>query len=531
MSSAPDSLYMGIDLGTSSVKTVVVDHWGKTVAAATRSYRLDVSAEGKAEQDPEEWWRAVLETMREAAQAAGAQKIRSVGVTGQWSGTVAVDQNLEALHPAIIWLDTRGQQAVRRLTAGFPSLSGYRIDKLATWIRLTGGAPTHSGKDSLAHILYIKTAMPELYAQTRWFLEPKDYIVARLTGRVAASWDNVALLWATDNRDPNNIRYSQKLLEMNGLDRQKLPELVSPLSVVGTLRADVAGYTGLQENTKVISGCGDMQASLIGVGAVEDFEAHLYLGTSSWLTAHVPFKKTDIFHSIASLPAAVPGKYFVAAEQENAGSCLEHLAAILGLSGPEKYDEINRLCALSAPGSNGLIFLPWLFGERAPVEDPFVRGGFFNLGLTATRGDFVRAVMEGVAMNTRWLFGAFEGFLRRRVDKILMAGGGALSPLWPQIFADVLNRRVVVAPDPKHSTARGVAMLSAVGAGFKRLEDLRSLGEGGATYQPVAEHTRIYDQLFRHFLAYYRNNAAAMRAINSGREPFAQQASLLPRSP
>lgn len=512
MSGAEENLYLGIDLGTSSVKTVVVDHSGRVVASAAKGYGLEVSAEGKAEQDPAEWWAAVLETMREAASQVEAQKIRSIGVTGQWSGTVPVDQNLEVIHPAIIWLDTRGKHAVREIVGGFPSIAGYRLDKLATWIRLTGGAPTRSGKDSLAHILYIKTNMPELYAETYKFLEPKDYIVAKLTGRVVASWDNTVLLWVTDNRDPYNVRYSGKLIEMAGLERSKLPEIVPPTSVVGTLRGEVAAHTGIPGEAKVIAGCGDMQASLIGVGAVEDFQAHIYLGTSSWLTAHVPFKKTDIFHNIASLPSAIPGKYFVAAEQESAGSCLEYVASILGLKG--RYGELNAHAERSPPGSNRLVFLPWLFGERAPVEDPYVRGGFFNLTLAHTVGDIVRSVMEGVALNAKWLFGVFERFIGRRVGKLVMAGGGALSPVWPQIFADALNVEVAVASDPKHSTARGAALLSAVGSGYMGLERVRALPLEERRCVPQASNVRVYEELFKHFVGYYRRNAGAMKSLN-----------------
>ena len=508
-------IFLGIDLGTSSCKVALVDSSGNILAMSVNSYPLSVSGNGRAEQNPEDWWNAVVTGMKEVLKSAGTSKILSIGVTGQWSGTVAVDMNGDPIAPAIVWMDTRGEEIIREISGGFPSISGYRVDKLVRWLRITGGAPAHSGKDSLAHILYMKRFMPEIYERAYKFLEPKDFIVSRLTGKILASWDNAALLWSTDNRDSSHVVYDQRLIRMNSLDAAKLPDLVSPLSVVGKVKEDVSSITDISREARVISGCGDTQCSLIGVGAVEDNDVHIYLGTSSWVTAHVPYKKTDIFHNIASLPSAIPGKYFIAAEQENACNCLEYVSKLLSIEGSDKYDLIDAECRTSPASSNGLLFLPWLFGERAPVENPFLRGGFFNMGLNNTRSDLIRSVMGGVAMNSRWLLGIMEKFMDKKADHVIMAGGGVISTTWSQIYSDVLDRRILVMDNPRYSTVRGAALLSAVGSGFMKITDLRVLREKTMTFDPDPGNTVKYDRLFRQFISYYKNNRSSMREMNS----------------
>ncbi len=523
MNAESGDIFLGIDLGTSSCKVALVDSSGNIIAMSVNSYPLSVSGDGRAEQNPGDWWNAVVTGMREVVRSAGTGKISSIGVTGQWSGTVAVDMNGDPIAPAIVWMDTRGEEIIREISGGFPSISGYRVDKLVRWLHITGGAPAHSGKDSLAHILYMKRFMPEIYEKAYKFLEPKDFIVSRLTGKIVASWDNVALLWSTDNRDSSHVAYSQHLIRMNSLDAAKLPDLVSPVSVAGKVREGVSSTTGISSNASVIAGCGDTQCSLIGVGAVDDNDVHIYLGTSSWVTAHVSYKKTDIFHNIASLPSAIPGKYFIAAEQENACNCLEYVSKLLSIEGNDKYDIIDMECRASTACSNGIVFLPWLFGERAPVENPFLRGGFFNMGLNNTRSDMIRSVMEGVAMNSRWLLGIVEKFIGKKSGQILIAGGGVISSTWSQIYADVLDRRILVVDNPRYSTVKGAALLSAVGSGIMKITDLRVLREKTRAFEPEARNTRNYDKLFTQFVSYYKNNSSSMREMNSREVKFTPQ--------
>lgn len=503
--------FIGIDLGTSSCKVAVFNREGTLIASSTKQYGLILGKDGKVEQNPLEWWNAVRDALRDASSRIDSNRVMAMGVTGQWSGTVPIDRDGNPLYNAIIWMDTRGKDEIRRLIGGFPSISGYRVDKLWRWLRITGGAPTKSGKDSLAHILYIRDNMPDLYNSTYKFLEPTHFIVMKLTGRIAASWDTSILLWVTDNRDPDNIVYYRPLLKLVGIPEEKLPELVAPPTVVGTLTKSVAEDVGLPEHVKVIAGCGDIPCSLVGVGAVDYYETHIYIGTSSWITAHVPFKKTDILHNIASLPSALPGRYYVPVEQENAGSCLDYVMRTLSIS---DYDEVNKMCMESPPGANKLLFLPWLLGERAPVENPYLRGGFFNMGIYNTKNDIVRSVMEGVALNIRWSFQTYASFINRRIDHVILGGGGAQSTIWPQIIADVLGIKVMVISNPRYTTARGAALLAAYGAGIMSLDEIKSARQITQVFAPNDKLRKIYDELYTVLIKYYRNNEKIMRKIN-----------------
>ena len=506
--------FIGIDLGTSSCKVVLTDTKGKIFASHRVNYSVEIGEGGKAEQDPRIWVEAMKDGVRKILHMTDeSYSVRGIGLTGQWSGTVPLSSDGKELYKAIIWMDTRGKKHVQKLTSGFPSISGYRVDKLVRWLRKTAGVPAHSGKDSLAHILYIKNEIPELYQRTYKFLEPKDYLAFKLTGEFKASWDNISLLWVTDNRNPNLIKYDDELIEATGIDKGKLPELISPIDVVGKLSQNVAAELGLPGDVSVISGSGDMQCSIVGAGSVGEGSLLLYAGTSLWITAHTTYKKTDIFHNIASLPSALPGYYFVAAEQENAGNCLEYISRLLSLEGENKYTTIEDLVSSSPAGAKNLVFLPWLFGERTPVEDPYIRGGFYNLSLEHDKGDFLRAVMEGVAYNSKWLLSTVEKFISRSKGPLTMSGGVALSSVWPKIFADVFEREIRVVENPNFSTARGAAMIASIGLGYLKAEEIES--KISKVYTPDERNFNLYRKRYYHFVNYYWRNRKDMKKLNS----------------
>ena len=301
-------------------------------------------------------------------------------------------------------MDSRGARYIDEIVGGLLKVEGYAASKLWTWIRRTGGAPSLVGKEPLSHILFLRHERPEQYRAAAKLLEPKDYLIQRLTGEAMATYDSIALHWVTDNRDIERIDYDADLLALAGLPRDKLPSLCRATDVVGTLRPEAARELGLRPEVKVVGGTPDVQSAAVGSGAVRDGQAHVYLGTSSWLTCHVSFKKTDLGSNMASLPSALPGRYFVANEQETAGACLTwlrdnvlHPEDAMG-SGPAPEDFFARLdqTAAEAPaGAGGVIFTPWLYGERCPVADHAVRAAFINLSLTSTRAHMLRSVLEG----------------------------------------------------------------------------------------------------------------------------------------
>jgi xylulokinase len=245
-------------------------------------------------------------------------------------------------------------------------------------------------------------------------------------------------------------------------------------------------------------------SAAVGSGAVADRAAHLYVGTSAWLSCHVPYKRTDPLRSVASLPAAVPGRWLVSCEQETAGISLERLRdTLLPGTGTAGFAELERLAAAAAPGSGGVIFTPWLNGERTPVDDPRIRGSLHNLSLATTREQLVRAVLEGVALNVRWMQQAVERFCRARLDPIAFVGGGARSALWAQIMADVLGRTVRRVEAPATVGLRGAALLALLGLGELQVHDLDGCAPIAAVHRPGAAAER-YDALFAAFCDLYR---------------------------
>ncbi len=531
MSHAGDKSILAIDLGTSAVKLAVVGVRGQILGGDVEPLELDLLPDGGAEQDPEAWWRAIVRGTRRLLESGRvrADDIIGVNCSSQWSGTVAVDAAGKPLCPALIWMDSRGAAQVKRVAHGLIPIEGFGLRRLLTWIRLTGGVPSLSGKDPVGHILYLQSAHPDIYRNTYKFLEPKDWLNLRLSGRFAASYDSITLHWVTDNRDLGRVAYDERLLAMTGLERGKLPDLVPAATVLGPLQPEAARALGLREDVQVVTGAPDILAAAVGSGAVRDHEAHLCVGTSSWLSCHVPYKKTDVFHQMASVPSALQGRYLLANEQESAGICLTFLKDNIlygrdSQSGEVPEDdsaEVYRLMerqAGSVPaGSDQLIFMPWLNGERSPVDDKSLRGGFFNQSLKTTRAHMVRAVMEGVAYNSRWLFTYVEQFVGRRLDSLRIIGGGARSPLWCQIHADVLGRTIQQVDEPVLANARGAAFQAAVALGQLTVEEIPSLVPIARTYEPDPKNRALYDELFREFVNLYKANKAIFARLNRAR--------------
>lgn len=516
---------LAVDLGTSGPKVALVDTTGAVVDTDYEPTNLILTDDGGVEQDPDDWWRAITAATRRMVARGTVPPDQVIGVccTAQWLGTVAVDEQGRHLMNALTWMDARGAEYMPAVTGGTVTVQGYEPRKITRWIRVSGGAPGHSGKDPTAHILWIKHHRPDVYRATRTFLEPKDYLNLRLTGRAVASVDSIAGHFVTDNRDLDHVVYDDELVAYSELDRSTLPELVRAVDVIGGLRQDAADELGLPAGIDVVAGTPDVQSATLGSGALADFSAHLYLGTSSWITCHVPFKKTDLFSNIASLPAAIPNRYFVGNDQETAGGCLGWLRDnvlwpddALG-TGPPPTDAFARIDALAATapvGSGSVIFTPWLNGERVPVDDHTIRASWVNQSLSTTRAHQVRAVLEGVAYNTKWLLAAVEKFVDRKLDPLRMIGGGARSELWCQIHADVLGREIQQVADPQAANVRGAAFLGLVGLGRATFADLAASVAIGKVYRPDPVATAIYAPLAKEFRILYRRTKSIHARLN-----------------
>lgn len=513
---------LAFDHGTSGVKVAICSVYGKVLDFVFEKTPLYLKEKGGAEQNPNEWWKAVLKTSKCLIDKdlVAVDDIVAICCSSQWSGTVAVDSDGNHLGNAIIWMDSRGAPYIKKLMGGLLKISGYGISNIVKFIYKTGGGPTLSGKDPIAHILYLKNEVPEVYHKAYKFLECKDFLNLKFTGKFAASYDSIMLYWVINTRNPQKIHYDNSLIKKLGVKKTQMPELKQSIDVLGTVTPEVADEIGINR-VKVIVGSPDIQSAVIGSGAIKDYQGHVYLGTSSWVMCHVPFKKTDLFHNMASLPSAIPGKYIVANEQESAGACLTFLRdnILFGdqevyYGNPEVYKLFDSIVEDVSAGSDNLIFTPWLYGERTPIEDHTVRGTFFNLSLTTKRENLIRSTFEGVAYNSRWVLKYVERFIKRKMDPMNIIGGGAQSDVWCQIYSDVLKRTIQRVKDPIQANARGAAFIASAALGYITFNDIPNLIEFSGTFKPIPAHTKVYNKLYKEFLLLYKNNRAAHQRLN-----------------
>jgi xylulokinase len=521
-----ESLILAVDHGTSGMKVALISVTGRVLAWESEPVRLIITPDGGAEQDPNEWWAAFLSAAGRLVKREpdAGRRVVAVCCSTQGEGTIPVDRAGNALGNAILWMDMRGARHLRQQLGGLININGADVFKVLRFVQRTGGMPSMTGKDPAAHMLFIRDTQPELYARAYKFLNVLDYLNLRLTGEFVASFDSIVTSWVTDNRDPNALRYDDGLISALGLERAKLPEIVPCTKVIGTLRPEVASALGLSPDVKVVAGAIDNTAAAIGAGAVADFVPHLYIGTSSWMAAHVPFKKTDILSSMASIPCAVPGRYLLTALQATAGGNLTFLRdnviyhkdeLLQEADVPDIFKVLDQIAARVPVGANGVIYTPWIWGERAPVDDKTVRAGLYNLSLNNNREDIIRAFLEGIAFNTRWLLAPVEKFLGRKVPAIHIVGGGAQSDVWCQVFADVLNVEIKQVADPIYANARGAAWIAAVGLGEISFADVPELVAFKRSYPPQTQNRAIYDERFAAFVEIYKQMKNVYRKLNN----------------
>jgi xylulokinase len=519
---------LAIDLGSGGPKVAVVSETGRILSHASESVLSLFTPGGGAEQDPADWWRAVDKAVRAALEGPEVDRnqIVAVSCTGQWSVTVPVDRDGRALMNAVHWMDSRGAPYTKALTSGLVQIEGYGVRRLLEWIRITGAVPTHAGADALAHILFIKRERPDVYARTYKFLEPMDYLNLRLTGRFSASYATVFPYLLTDNRNVNDVCYSKRLLKLTGVEREKLPDLVPVDAVLGTICPEVAQGWGLPATTQVVCGTADNQTAALGAGSIDDGCGYISVGTTAWLSCHIPFKKCNLVRSIATMPSAIPGRNIVVAEQGAAGRCLEAVAerwlfADRDFSNPAErakaYDELFAQAAGVAPGCEGLLFLPWLNGSGPPAANGEVRGGFFNQTLRTTRAQAARAVMEGIAFNLRWLLPHVEKFVGKRFDVVRFVGGAASSDLWCQICADILDRPIHRIDQPRMATVRGAALHAFLSLGVRRRDEISALVPISGVFQPIRANRKTYEELFSAFVACYKRTRGLFTRLNRRR--------------
>lgn len=495
------SWVLAVDLGNGGPKAAAVHADGGLGPAAQRAVSVDIGMDGRATQDAREWWTALVECIREVTAQAGPQPASAVGITGQWGSTVPVDEHGEPVGPVLLWADTRARRYMREVIGGPVSVQGFAPQKVLPWIRLTGGAPTPSGADPTGHSLLLQHEMAAEYARARWLLEPVDFLGMRFTGRAAATPASMILSWLTDNRLGASPRYVDSLVRRARRDPRRLPPLVPMGTVLGGVLPEVAEATGLPPGIPVVAGLPDLHAAILGSGAIEPYATHVTVSTTAWISSRVPFKRTDVLHSMASVPGFDPHMPVVANNQEIGGGALRWLREQVV---DEDYAELTAAAATAPAGCEGALFAPWLNGERSPVEDKDLRGAFVGLSLRTDRAMMIRAVMEGVALNARWLFDAYERFVKRRIDSVRILGGGAQSDLWCAMYAGTLDRPVEKVAHPRDAQLVGAALWALVSLGETTLDQAAAQVRVERVFEPADCDRAAYQQAYADYRGLYK---------------------------
>lgn len=509
MSVVGGPFFVGHDLGTGGDKAVLTDAAGHIRAMAFEPVPLDHPRPGWAEQDPERYWSAVCAATATVLARAGVSptEVAGVGFAAQMLTQVPLDAAGRPTRRAISWLDARAEHEAARLVR---RLGGPRLVKT-----VAGAVP--SGKDVVAKWAWVRTHEPDVWERTVALTDATGFLVARATGVACA--DHTAG-GGTGMIDRTRRRWSTPLLAASGMgrtDRRKLPALRPCTEVVGGLTAVAATDLGLPSGTPVIAGAGDVPAAQVGSGAVRVGDAHVCIGTSGWLCVTTDRVADQPAHGVFSLPAADDATFATVGEMETAGECLDWLAGAVGGAGDERAVASLVAEAARAPaGAGGLTFAPWLFGERSPVSDASLRGVFAGLSLEHTRAHLVRAVLEGVAHNLRWVV---EVVAARGLgpSRLRVIGGGVRSELWMQSIADITGLPVETVAHPQYAGARGAALLAAVGTGVVgSVSDVAELVTPDQVYTPTSDASvaAVHDRAhaaFRALLPAARSHAAALR--------------------
>lgn len=513
------------DLGSSGNKAILVSVYGDIIATDKIHYPIHHPKSSWAEQDPWDWWNAVCKTTQNVIKNSGVKPESIVGVTfsSQSQTLVAVDKNCHPVRPAISWLDGRSADIMREKLWTPPRVMGYNVFHILQFLRITGGSPGQTGKDQIGKILWLQTYEPEIYAKIFKMLDAKDFIVYHLTGNYVKSIDMAILWWFMDTRNNRN-QWHPKLLKLANITEDMLPDIKDSGAVVGEISKKAAEETGLKPGTPVINGAADLACAALGSGAINEGELHICTGTSGWVAGHFTKRKIDIPHYTGCIGSAYPQKYYLAmAHQETAGVCLEwlkdkilyHKDQLLKEYHVDKiYEVLDKLAERVSPGADGMLFTPWMYGERCPLDDDHVRAGLFNVGLNHSREHLVRAVLEGISLNTRWAMETLEN-LYSKVNELSFIGGGAKSEIWCQIMADVTNRVIHQVDTPHHAGARGIALLASKTLGFiEKFEDIKKYIKMNKTFYPNPDNRNLYDRLFKEFKNLYKQNKKWFARMN-----------------
>ena len=490
---------LGVDLGTSGTKTVLFDVNGHAIASETVEYPLYLPHNGWAEQNADDWWEAAKTTIKSVLDKSGVNPddVKGLGISGQMHGLVLLDENGKVLRKSIIWCDGRTQAECDEI---HEKVGRERLIQIAANPALTGF--------TACKVLWVRNNEPEIWKQVRYMMLPKDYVRYRLTGEIKQEISDAS---GTNLLDVKERCWSKEILEKLDIDPALLPELVESTAVAGTITEEAAALTGLKAGMPVAGGGGDNMCAAVGTGVVVPGKAFTTIGTSGVVFAHSPEVQIEPEGRVHAFCSCIPGEYVNFACVLASGLslkwyrdqfCQAEIQAAEQL-GVDPYVLTNQEAEKSPIGANRLLFLPYLMGERSPLMDNDARGAFIGLSAIHTRRDLLRAVMEGVTYALRQNVETMRS-MNVKPEAMLACGGGAKSPFWRQMMADVFQMPVKTVHNTE-GPALGAAILGGVAAGV--YADVptacKELIAEGEPLMPIAQNAESYEKFYQFFISLY----------------------------
>lgn len=479
---------IGVDLGTSAVKVLLVNREGNVCAEVSKSYPLIQEQTGYSEQNPEQWVEQTMRALKELVEKddVDQEQIEGLSFSGQMHGLVLLNEKHEVIRPAILWNDTRTTQQCRTIE-----------DKLGSRLLDIAKNPALEGF-TLPKLLWVKEHEPEHYDQTKLFMLPKDYVRFRLTGQINSEYSDAA---GTLLLDVTSKQWSHEICSYFDIDENLCPPLVESSACVGTLLPDMASKTGLSESVKVFAGGADNACGAVGAGILSPDETLCSIGTSGVILSYEEEKGQDYEGKVHFFNHAREDAYYTMGVTLAAGYSLQWFKERLGVE--ESYAELLEGIEHISAGSNGLLFTPYLVGERTPHADPLIRGSFIGLDATHGKKEMVRAVLEGITFSLNESLQIFRD-AGKKIHRVISIGGGSKNKTWLQMQANIFNATVIPLEN-EQGPGMGAAMLAASGCGwFDSLEECATCFVRKAeAFEPQQEQVAKYEELFQIYQQVY----------------------------
>ena len=524
---------LAYDVGTTGIKTclIEIDKSIKIIQSASQGYNLYVLDNGGAEQDPQEWWDAMAKTTRRVFEdcAVTPNQIAGISFCSQAQGLVLVDKDGNPVHRAFSYMDQRATKEIKDGIKFGLQIEGANLGRLLKSLAITGAAPL-SVKDPLWKYNWLKNNEPENFKRVYKWLDVKEYLIARMTGEFVMTHDSA---FGTMLYDLKHKCFSKAMCKMFGINMEQLPRLIESTECAGELTQKAAEELGIVKGIKVYGG--GMDANLIGVGAGSTAvgDTHIYSGTSGWVGTITDKPAVDVSSMIAAVVAAQPQKYNYFAELETSGKCFEwvkdhialdecgiyvqkkHIAEDFESKYLSLFSYMTEIVGKIPAGCGGVIFTPWLHGNRCPFEDPNARGMFFNISLETGKTELIRAVLEGICYHKRWMLEASAKKVKPS-DVIRFVGGGALSDFTCQVLADITGHVIETVESPQNVGAVGAAACVGIGLGvIPSFDEIKKFIPAKKTFNPNFElKAKVYDKGFEVFKNLYKQNKQNFAMLN-----------------